>query len=109
MAETNIQVIKLTTGEDIIGNVHESEIGGAKVIVITKPCILLLRPKEEDPKQIGLGLAPWSPYAKDYQVPIIPAHILSIFHPEESLVKEYLRRTTTDVKVDTSNVEQLRG
>ena len=104
--DKKIQVIKLTTGEDIIGvTIEETIADKGKILVIEKPCILLMRPKEDNPKELGLSLAPWAPYAKGFQVPIMPQHILSVFTPEDSLKEVYLNMAYK--KQDASNVVLL--
>ena len=41
---SNIQIVKLTTGEDLIGDVTESEIDGRGFLVIDKPAIIMMMP-----------------------------------------------------------------
>ena len=39
---TNIQIVKLTTGEDLIGDITEEEIDGRGFLLIKKPAIIML-------------------------------------------------------------------
>ena len=86
---SNIQVVKLTTGEDIIGDVKESEIDGRGFLVIDKPAIIMMMPKPGSETEFGVGLAPYAPFAKEQKVPIFPTHIVSLYEPETDLLNAY--------------------
>ena len=76
---SNIQIVKLTTGEDLIGDVTESEIDGRGFLVIDKPAIIMMMPKPGSDTDFGVGLAPYAPFSKDHKVPIFPTHVVSIY------------------------------
>lgn len=102
-----VQVIKLSTGEDIIGSVELLDVpGSGKMVMIERPCIILLRPKEQNPKEFGLGLAPYCPYAKGFKFTIVNSHIVSIFEPEETLLSEYTKRYGSLVPTSVRQVLQ---
>lgn len=102
-----VQVIKLSTGEDIIGSVELLDVSGSgKMVMIERPCIILLRPKEQNPKEFGLGLAPYCPYAKGFKFTIVNSHIVSIFEPEETLLSEYTKRYGSLVPTSVRQVLQ---
>jgi hypothetical protein len=102
-----VQVIKLSTGEDIIGSVEFMDVpGSGKMVMIERPCIILLRPKEQNPKEFGLGLAPYCPYAKGFKFTIVNTHIVSIFEPEETLLSEYTKRYGSLVPTSVRQVLQ---
>jgi hypothetical protein len=84
----SIQVLKLISGEDIIGAVEETE----KCYVITKPVCVFIRRNPDKENSFRLGVAPWAPYALDAEVPIFKNMVVSKFAPDEALVKEYERR-----------------
>lgn len=95
----SIQVLKLVSGEDIIGVVEETE----DCYVITKPVCVFVRRNPDKENSFRLGVAPWAPYALNAEVPIFKSKVMSKFSPDVSLVKEYERRgyfVPNEVKID---------
>jgi hypothetical protein len=86
---SNIQIVKLTTGEDLIGDVTESEIDGRGFLVIDKPAIIMMMPKPGSDTDFGVGLAPYAPFSKDHKVPIFPTHVVSIYDPGKEMLNSY--------------------
>ena len=86
---SNIQVVKLTTGEDIIGDVTESEIDGRGFLVINKPAIIMMMPKPGSETEFGVGLAPYAPFSKEHKVPVFPQHVVSIYDPGKDILNAY--------------------
>jgi len=94
----SIQVLKLMTGEDIIGAIEETE----DCYVVTKPVCVFVRRNPDKENSFRLGVAPWAPYALNAEVPIFKNMVLSKFNPDVSLVQEYERRgyyVPTEVEV----------
>tara|TARA_B100002019_G_scaffold54947_2_gene47048 strand:- start:2691 stop:3050 length:360 start_codon:yes stop_codon:yes gene_type:complete len=91
---SNIRIIKLTSGEDIIGDVKEQELDGNTMIVIEKPAVILMMPKTDaqGEEEFGVGLAPYAPFAKGYAVPIFANHVVSLYEPETQLLNAYNQR-----------------
>lgn len=88
-----VRIIKLVTGEDIIGVVNEAEIAnGKKVLEVKAPHYIMMRPKKESTNEFVLGLSPYAPYAKNSIIAFVPGHIISVCDPNEDLFKEYSRR-----------------
>tara|TARA_R110002167_G_scaffold158043_2_gene353181 strand:+ start:395 stop:736 length:342 start_codon:yes stop_codon:yes gene_type:complete len=100
----NVQIIKLTSGEDIIGDVTEVNLEAGKMLQITKPCYIMMRPKPENEYEFVLGLTPYCPYAKDQSVPIMPMHVISIYYPSTELLNEYNRRFGSGIVVPDDKV-----
>ena len=86
---SNIQIIKLTTGEDLIGGVSDTEIDGKVFLVIDKPALIMMMPKPGNENEFGVGLAPYAPFAKAHKVPVFPAHIVSVYDPAEEILNAY--------------------
>lgn len=108
----NIQIIKLSTGEDIIGDIEELNVEGKEFILATKPCLIVMMPKQDNPNEYGVGLVPYAPFAREHKVPFMPQHIVSLYQPETSLRNEYSSRfgsglVVPDDKLDTRTT--LRG
>ena len=53
---TNIQIVKLTTGEDLIGDIKEEEIEGRGFLLIKKPAIIMIMPKPGSETDYTVGL-----------------------------------------------------
>lgn len=83
-----IQVLKLVTGEDVVGDV---EISG-DTYSIKDPICVYMRPNPEKEGSFKLGVAPWAPYS-DGPVPIFKQTVVAVFTPDETLLKEYERRS----------------
>jgi len=110
MAE--VQIVKLSSGEDIIGSVTEVTLEGGRMIQIEKPCYIMMRPKPENEYEFVLGLTPYAPYAKDNIVPIMPMHVVSVYSPSTDLLNEYNKRfgsgiVVPDDKVATASTKQV--
>ena len=86
---SNIQIVKLTTGEDLIGDVTESEIDGRGFLVIDKPAIIMMMPKPGSDTDFGVGLAPYAPFSKDHKVPVFPQHVVSVYDPGKDILNAY--------------------
>ena len=85
----NIQIVKLTTGEDLIGDITEEEIDGRGFLLIKKPAIIMIMPKPGSETDYTVGLAPYAPFAKDHKVPIFPAHVVSVYDPGKEMLNTY--------------------
>lgn len=86
---SDIQIVKLTSGEELIGTMTEVEIEGRQFVQIEKPAVVMLIPDQQEEGKFGIGLAPYAPYADKNIVPIFPNHIISIFTPSKVLLDEY--------------------
>jgi hypothetical protein len=82
----DVQIIKLSSGEDIIGTVTELTLEGGKY-------------------EFVLGLTPYCPYAKDLTIPIMPMHVISVYHPSTDLLNEYNRRFGSGLVVPDDKIK----
>jgi hypothetical protein len=89
---SNVQIVKLTTGEEIIADISEAEIDTQQFIIMSKPAIIFMQPKGDSETEFGVGLAPYAPFAKEHKVPIFPSHVVSLYEPEIQLKNEYNKR-----------------
>jgi hypothetical protein len=108
----NVQIIKLSSGEDIIGDIEEIQVEGREFVLANKPCLIMMVPKQDNPNEFGIGLAPYAPFAKEHKVPIMPAHIVSIYQPETALLNEYNRRFGSGLIVPDNDIvtkQTLKG
>ena len=89
---SNIQIVKLTTGEDIIGDVSEQQVEGKGFIQVVKPAIIMMMPNPGSDTEFSVGLAPYAPFAKDHKVPVFPTHIVSIYDPGKDMLNAYNKK-----------------
>ena len=97
---SNVKVVKLISGEDIIADIAEIE--EANLVLLKKPMQIMLVPN--GPSNFGIGLAPFCPYAKDGTVPIRAGAIVSIFEPETDMLNEYNSRYGSGLVVPESKI-----
>lgn len=81
----NVQILKLSSGEELIGKVSDIEIEGRQLIQIEKPAVVMLVPDKIDQSKFGIALAPYAPYADKNLIHIMPSHIIAIFVPARVL------------------------
>jgi len=84
-----IQILKLSSGEELIGTVSDMEVEGRQVIKIEKPAVIVMQPIDGQPEKFGIGLAPYAPYAEENSVTILPNGIIGIMMPSAALKNEY--------------------
>ena len=80
-----IQIIKLVTGEDIVGEVSTVKEG----IKIERPLKLAILPNPDKVGSFRLAVEPWAPYCKDGEVLILKGNIFATFYPDDTIVGEY--------------------
>ena len=75
----NIKVVRLISGEELIGDWNE------ETNTITNPVIMVPVSKAQ------LGFSPWIPYVEEEEVPLKEQHIVTILTPDNKLQNEYNR------------------
>lgn len=83
-----ISVLKLVTGEEIIGQVQEMEFEGKNVLRVKHPAILMYK-TNDDGTQYKVGMAPYAMSSRDNIIPIFSGQIVSIFDPAPKLLNRY--------------------
>lgn len=96
---SNVKVIKLISGEEIIADIDESIEG---LVILKKPLMIMMVPNQNN--QFGIGLAPFCPYAKDEVVPIRAGAIVTIFEPDTGMKNEYNVRYGSGLVVPESKI-----
>ena len=80
----NVKILKLITGEELIGKVvDEGEIG----IVIDDPANIHMAPTQDSRMQ--LYLIPYAPYADKDQSTLKPQHVIMQYEPNTDLLNKY--------------------
>lgn len=81
-----IKIIKIITGEEIIGTVkHNND----DTVTVDKPCVLQLVPSRTDPKQPMMALLPYAVYTKNHRVNIGSKDVVWEEDPVEELYNQY--------------------
>lgn len=80
-----ILVIKLATGEELIGEVDMSD----KVTTVKKPCAMQWMPSRSNPEQPMMGLIPYAAYVEGHTVTIKNEQIVWSGKPITALYNQY--------------------
>lgn len=77
-----IKVIKLSTGEEIMGEIDID-------YKMKEPCILQMVPSRSDPTKAMMALIPYASHVKQSSIEISPEHIIWEGEPVEELYNQY--------------------
>jgi hypothetical protein len=90
MLDENIKLVRLISGEELIGKVQVNPQG----VQIEKPAIIIVQPPQRQGDRMGIALVGWLPYtmAEKNGVHIKQEHVLFTVDPEPSLLKSYRER-----------------
>lgn len=77
-----IKVIKLSTGEELIGEIDNN-------YVIKNPCILQMVPSRSDSNKAAMALIPYANYLDGLTIEISTEHIVWEGEPVEELYNQY--------------------
>jgi hypothetical protein len=80
-----VMLVRLITGEEIMGKVTESE----HTISINKPVRIVIMPSKADPTTPTVGLAPWMEFAESKDFTIHKAHVVTIAEPIREFYNQY--------------------
>ena len=75
----NIRVVRLISGEELIGDWNEEK------YTITNPVVMLPVGKDQ------LGFSPWIPYVEEEEVSLKEQHFVTVLTPDNKLQNEYNR------------------
>jgi hypothetical protein len=81
----NIKLMRLSTGEDLIGDLKNNDAAG---VLIENPCIVYLSQNPEG-GPANLGMTRWMPYADNKEFLIDAKFIVTIAEPVDELAKQY--------------------
>jgi len=86
----NIQVIRLVTGEEIMGDVGSFALDVSARTVKVKNCVrIMMVPSKDDPNSPGIGLAPFSHWSKEKEIHIMLTAVVSIYEPVTEFKNQY--------------------
>ena len=87
--EKSIQIIRLTSGETIVGKVSEV---GIQHITVEKPAIIFTQQGQNGNQQIAL--APLAPFCKTETIELYKSSIQFHSEAEPQIVQNYIKATT---------------
>ena len=79
-----IQVVKLITGEEVIGDVTLDN-----PISIKNPCVLQMVPMRSNPEQVGMALAPIAMHIEKNTISVKQEHVIWMSSPVKELYNQY--------------------
>ena len=92
---TDVKLLRLTTGEDIVAEVTNQDYadnGGKSVTTIKKPFVLI--PMQGQPgKPMQIGFHPYIPYTKDEVIHIKESNIITDTTPDDNMIGAYQQNT----------------
>ena len=94
----DVRLFRLTTGEDVIGNIKEGD-EESNTITLEKPYVII--PQQEAPgKPVTLGFHSYIPYGKCDEVTFKNENIITSVQPNDDLKKTYQQNTGGIVQVE---------
>ena len=82
----NLKVLRLSTGEEIMGEVLEENI---TKIVIKNPVRVVMIPSKTDPKNPSVGFAPFIQWSDDKELTLNANHVTTVVTPITEFVNQY--------------------
>ena len=87
---SDVKVIRMTTGEDVIAKVGEND-GG---ISLNKPFVII--PQQLGPgKPVQLMMTPYMPYADDDTITIAMDKVVTTVKPKKEILASYQQNTSS--------------
>ena len=83
---TNIKILKLITGEELVSEVINDE---GSTLKIKNPVRIIMMPNKADPKTPSVGLAPWAEFSEDKEIVLYKSHVLCIMTPIREFINQY--------------------
>jgi len=80
-----IKILKLVTGEEIIGELNYTE----TKIEVTRPCAVMLISSKSTPDQHSMALIPYAGYAKDHTITVDQRAVIWEAELEDSVYNQY--------------------
>lgn len=108
MAKENVRLVRLVSGEELVGQIEETETG----VTIKKAAIVIVQPPRTSGEQLGIALIGWLPYTQARQdgITVKKEHVLFIVTPEPNMIKTYNEKFTSEsIVVPQPDVKRPSG
>lgn len=79
-----IKILKLITGEELIGDITLSD-----AYHIKQPCVLQLVPSRSDPAQVSMVIIPYAGYTKDHSISVEKRFVVWCEEPMQEVYNQY--------------------
>ena len=87
---SEIKILRLSTGEDVIAKVGENDQG----ISLNKAFVII--PQQIAPgKPVQLMMTPWMPYSHDKTITVDKDKVITIYKPKDDILKSYQQNTSS--------------
>ena len=98
----NIKIIRLSTGEDVIGDIVENDTN----IIIKKSFVLI--PRQMAPGQpVQLMLSPWQPYTDDKEIVVDNSKVITMINPKADIKKNYEENTSGIIQATAADQQLI--
>lgn len=98
---TNISLVVMKTGEQIIARISEIPSGDKVVgLLLNQPFRIIVDDQEE-----SVRLVPWMVLSKNIEVPCVADHIVCVLEPIDELVTHYMKYYTEQTTEENKNGE----
>ena len=81
----NLQILKLTTGEDILTEIVDQTIA---TVSFKNPVRIVVVPSK-DPRSPSVGFAPWGEFSQNKEFVIDKSHVVCTMVPIQEFVNQY--------------------
>lgn len=81
-----VQIIRLLTGEDLLGKIMPSP---SDIVRVQNPVRVVVMPNKVDPKTPNVGFAPWAEFSEQKTFDIDKRHVLCIIEPIKEFINQY--------------------
>ena len=93
----NIKIIRLATGEDVIGDIEVMD----NQVKVKKSFVLI--PRQQAPGQpVQLMLSPWQPYTDDAEIVVPKDKVITMINPKKDIADNYAQNTSGLIKPSAS-------
>ena len=83
---SNLKIIRLSTGEELLGEVTEQ---GTSKVVVKNPVRIAIVPSQADPKNPSVAFAPFVQWTDDKELSLNANHVIVIATPIPEFVNQY--------------------
>lgn len=82
----NLKILRLSTGEEIIGEIVEENI---TKITVKNPVRIVVVPSKSDPQNPSIGFAPFMQWSEDKNLTLNAIHVITTATPITEFVNQY--------------------
>lgn len=86
---SDIKLIRLLSGEEIIAEVFPPKFDALGKIVIRNPVKVVLIPNKLDPKTPNIGFAPWMEFTDDKEIKLNENTVVCVTTPIKEFLNQY--------------------